>query len=410
MHNLRINEQRLWDTLMETAEFGKTAKGGIKRLTVGDLDRKVRDWFVARCEEAGCTVTIDDMGNIYAVRPGKDNSLPPIACGSHLDTQPTGGKFDGVLGVLSGLELVRTLNEAGVETQAPIMVVNWTNEEGSRFAPAMLASGVYAGAIDKQEAYGLTDRDGLKFGEELDRIGYKGDEPCGEREFGAFFEVHIEQGPILEAEDKVIGVVAHAQGQRWYDCTVVGRESHAGSTPMKLRKDALAATARIILAVQEIALSKAPYGVGTVGVLTIGEPSRNVIPGTVTFTAEFRHPDDSVLEEMDKALREAVAQAAKAQDVEVDLKDIWHYPAVRFDKGCIDAVQSATDHLGYSNREMVSGAGHDACYVNRKAPTSMIFIPCKDGISHNEIESAEFDHCAAGANVLLHAVLAKAGA
>lgn len=409
MHNLRINEQRLWDTLMETAEFGKTAKGGIKRLTVSDLDRKVRDWFVARCEEAGCTVTVDDMGNIYAVRPGKDNSLPPIACGSHLDTQPTGGKYDGVLGVLSGLELVRTLNEAGVETQAPIMVVNWTNEEGSRFAPAMLASGVYAGAIDKQEAYGLTDRDGLKFGEELERIGYKGDEPCGEREFGAFFEVHIEQGPILEAEDNVIGVVAHAQGQRWYDCTIVGRESHAGSTPMKLRKDALAAAARIILAVQEIALSKAPYGVGTVGVLTIGEPSRNVIPGTVTFTAEFRHPDDSTLEEMDKALREAVAQAAKAQDVEVDLKDIWHYPAVRFDKGCIDAVQSATDHLGYSNREMVSGAGHDACYVNRKAPTSMIFIPCKDGISHNEIESAEFDHCAAGANVLLHAVLAKAG-
>lgn len=409
MHNLRINEQRLWDTLMETAEFGKTAKGGIKRLTVSDLDRKVRDWFVARCEEAGCTVTVDDMGNIYAVRPGKDNSLPPIACGSHLDTQPTGGKFDGVLGVLSGLELVRTLNEAGVETQAPIMVVNWTNEEGSRFAPAMLASGVYAGAIDKQDAYGLTDRDGLKFGEELERIGYKGDEPCGERKFGAFFEVHIEQGPILEAEDKVIGVVAHAQGQRWYDCTIVGRESHAGSTPMKLRKDALAAAARVILAVQEIALSKAPYGVGTVGVLTIGEPSRNVIPGTVTFTAEFRHPDDSTLDEMDKALREAVADAAKAQDVEIDLKDIWHYPAVRFDEGCIDAVQSATDHLGYSNREMVSGAGHDACYVNRKAPTSMIFIPCKDGISHNEIESAEFDHCAAGANVLLHAVLAKAG-
>ncbi|MEO3432921.1 Zn-dependent hydrolase [Inquilinus sp. CAU 1745] len=409
MHNLRINEQRLWDTLMETAEFGKTAKGGIKRLTVSDLDRKVRDWFVARCEEAGCTVTVDDMGNIYAVRPGKDNSLPPIACGSHLDTQPTGGKYDGVLGVLSGLELVRTLNEAGVETQAPIMVVNWTNEEGSRFAPAMLASGVYAGAIDKQEAYALTDKDGLKFGEELERIGYKGDEPCGERQFGAFFEVHIEQGPILEAEDKVIGVVAHAQGQRWYDCTIVGRESHAGSTPMKLRRDALAAAARIILAVQEIALSKAPYGVGTVGVLTIGEPSRNVIPGTVTFTAEFRHPDDSTLEEMDKALREAVAEAAKAQDVEVDLKDIWHYPAVRFDKSCIDAVQSATDHLGYSNREMVSGAGHDACYVNRKAPTSMIFIPCKDGISHNEIESAEFDHCAAGANVLLHAVLAKAG-
>mgnify|MGYP001293299228 CR=1 FL=1 len=410
MLNLQIDAQRLWDALMETAEFGKTPKGGIKRLTVTDLDKKVRDWFVARCKEAGCTVTVDEMGNIFAMRPGKDNSLPPIACGSHLDTQPTGGKFDGVLGVLAGLEVIRTLNDAGIETNAPVMVVNWTNEEGSRFSPAMLASGVYCGAIGLEEAYALTDKDGLRFGDELERIGYKGTEKVGAQRFGAFFELHIEQGPILEAEDKVIGVVTDGQGQRWYDCTVVGRESHAGTTPMPLRRDALAAAARIILAVQEIARSKAPHGVGTVGVLDIAEPSRNVIPGTVTFTAEFRHPDDAILDEMDVLLREAAQRAAAEESVEIDIREIWHYPAVKFDRGCVDAVRRATEQMGYSYREIVSGAGHDACYVNRVAPTSMIFIPCKDGISHNEIESAEFGHCAAGANVLLHAILSKANA
>ncbi|HET8726407.1 MAG TPA: Zn-dependent hydrolase [Alphaproteobacteria bacterium] len=410
MLNLRINAQRLWDTIMETAEFGKTPKGGIKRLTVSDLDKKVRDWFVAKCKEAGCTVTVDEMGNIFALRPGRDNSLPPIACGSHLDTQPTGGKFDGVLGVLAGLEVVRTLNDAGIETNAPIMVANWTNEEGSRFAPAMLASGVYAGAITLEDAYQLADKDGLKFGEELERIGYKGKEKVGAQKFGAFFELHIEQGPILEAEGRTIGVVTDGQGQRWYDCRVVGRESHAGTTPMPLRRDALAAAAKVILAVQEIALSKAPNGVGTVGVLDIAEPSRNVIPGTVTFTAEFRHPDDATLDEMDQALRAAAARAAEEQQVEIEIEAIWHYPAVKFDEGCVAAVRNATEAMGYGYREIISGAGHDACYVNRVAPTSMIFIPCENGISHNEIENAEFDHCAAGANVLLHAMLSKANA
>lgn len=410
MQNLKIDAQRLWETLMETAEIGKTPKGGIKRLTLTDLDRQVRDWFVAKCEEAGCTVTIDEMGNIFALRPGKDNSLPPVAVGSHLDTQPTGGKFDGVLGVLAGLEAIRTLNDAGYETNAPLMVVNWTNEEGSRFAPAMLASGVYAGAFTQEFAERLKDAEGKTVGEELVRIGYRGPEKVGAQRFGAFFELHIEQGPILEAEEKVIGVVTDGQGQRWYDVTVTGRESHAGTTPMPLRRDALVAASRLIVEVNRIAESHAPYGVGTVGVLTIREPSRNVIPGEVSFTVDFRHPDDAVLTAMDAALAQAAAAIGPEEQVEIAISPVWHFPPVAFDTDCVAAVRGATERLGYSHREMVSGAGHDACYVARVAPTSMIFIPCKDGISHNEIEDAEFDHCAAGANVLLHAMLSKANA
>lgn len=410
MQNLQINAQRLWDTLMETAEIGKTPKGGIKRLTLTDLDRQVRDWFVARCQEAGCTVTVDEMGNIFALRPGKDNALPPVAVGSHLDTQPTGGKFDGILGVLAGLEAIRTLNDAGYETTAPLMVVNWTNEEGSRFAPAMLASGVYAGAFTQDFAEGLKDAEGKTVGEELVRIGYRGPEKVGAQKFGAFFELHIEQGPILEAEDKVIGVVTDGQGQRWYNVKVVGRESHAGTTPMPLRRDAMTAAARMIVEVNRIAESHAPYGVGTVGVLNIREPSRNVIPGEVDFTVDFRHPSDAVLAAMDAALAAAAKTIEPEEQVEIAIEPVWHFPPVAFDTECVAAVRAATERLGYSHREMVSGAGHDACYVARVAPTSMIFIPCKDGISHNEIESAEFDHCAAGANVLLHAMLSKANA
>lgn len=408
MQNLTIDAQRLWDTLMETAEIGKTPKGGIRRLTLTDLDRQVRDWFVTKCKEAGCTVSVDEMGNIFALRPGRDNSLPPVACGSHLDTQPTGGKYDGVLGVLAGLEVVRTLNDAGYETNAPILITNWTNEEGSRFAPAMLASGVYAGAFDKAFADSLTDADGASFGEELERIGYRGDAKVGAQKFGAFFELHIEQGPILEAEEKTIGVVTDAQGQRWYDVTVSGRESHAGTTPMTLRRDALVAASHLVLAVNRIALEHAPNGVGTVGVLNIDAQSRNVIPGQVALTVDFRHPDDGVLSEMDRKLRDASAKLTADGVIDIDIRDVWHFPPVQFDKDCVAAVRKATEDNGYNHREMVSGAGHDACYVARTAPTSMIFIPCENGISHNEIENATFEDCAAGANVLLHAMLSKA--
>ena len=410
MHNLTIDAQRMWDSIMETAEIGKTAKGGIKRLTLTDLDREVRDWFVEKCEAAGCKVGVDEMGNIYAVRPGKDNSLPPVVCGSHLDTQPTGGKFDGILGVLSGLEVIRTLNDAEYETNAPLMVVNWTNEEGSRFAPAMISSGVFGGAFELDYAYDRADPEGKTLGAELERIGYKGPEKIGEREFGAFFELHIEQGPILEAEEKTIGVVTDAQGQRWYEVTVTGRESHAGTTPMPLRRDAMMGAAKMIEAVEAIALKHAPHAVGTVGMATVEPNSRNVIPGQMFFTVDFRHPDDAVLAAMDAELRGVCAAVAEERKLDLVLDQIWHFPPVKFDERCVAAVRGAVEEAGYSHRDMVSGAGHDACYVARVAPTSMIFVPCENGISHNEIENATFDDLAAGANVLLRAMITMANA
>ncbi|MEE8272910.1 MAG: Zn-dependent hydrolase [Alphaproteobacteria bacterium] len=410
MPDLTVNGPRLWDTIMETAQIGRTPKGGIKRLTLTDLDRQVRDWFVARCEHAGCDVGIDEMGNIYAVRPGRNGALPPVVCGSHLDTQPTGGKFDGVLGVLAGLEVIRTLNDAGRETEAPVMVVDWTNEEGSRFAPPMISSGVYAGAFELAYAHGRADVDGRTLGAELARIGYQGVETVGQRRFGAFFELHIEQGPVLEAERNTIGVVTGGQGQRWYEITVTGQDSHAGTTPMTLRRDALAGAASMVQAVRATANAHPPDGVGTVGVMSVEPGSRNVIPGRVFFTVDFRHPDDAALAAMDREFRAACAAAAEALRLELAVDQIWHFPAVAFDQSCVAAVRDAAEACGYSHRDIVSGAGHDSCYVARVAPTSMIFVPCEGGISHNEIESAEFDDVAAGANVLLHAMLSKAGA
>jgi N-carbamoyl-L-amino-acid hydrolase len=404
--NLAIDPARLWDTIMDTARIGATAKGGINRLTLSDLDAEVRRWFIAACEAVGCTITIDDMGNTFARRPGRDDSLPPIAIGSHLDTQPTGGKYDGIIGVLSGLELLRTLRDAGYETMHPIEVINWTNEEGSRFAPAMLASGVFAGVFTKEWAYARADRDGLTFGNELTRIGFVGPEPVGQHPLAAHFEVHIEQGPILEAEDTVIGVVTGVQGMRWYEVTVTGTDSHAGSTPMTLRRDALLATARMIEAVNTIALAHAPLAVGTVGLIEARPNSRNVIPGETFFTVEFRHPDDALLAVMEAALYTAFDRISVASDVEHVVTCIWNSPAVHFDEDCIKAVRGAALHAGLSHRDIVSGAGHDSAYIAAVAPTSMIFVPCLKGISHNELESAEPAHVAAGAQVLLQAVLA----
>jgi N-carbamoyl-L-amino-acid hydrolase len=404
--NLRIDAARLWDSIMETAQIGATPKGGIKRLTLTDLDRQVRDWFVAACKQAGCTVQVDELGNIFARRPGRDNSLPPIAIGSHLDTQPTGGKYDGIIGVLSGLEILRTLNDAGYETNAPIEVIDWTNEEGSRFAPAMLSSGVFAGAFDKQYAYDRTDREGLRFGDELERIGYKGDVPVGDHKLGAFFELHIEQGPILEAEEKTIGIVTGVQGMRWYEVTVTGRDSHAGSTPMALRSDALLGAARMIDAVNAAALAHAPDAVATVGLIEARPNSRNVIPGEVFFTVDLRHPDDSVVAAMEVVMRAGIAEAALRSGVTAAIEQVWDSPAVHFDPACIEAVRSAAAAQAYPSREITSGAGHDAAYIARVAPTTMIFVPCEKGISHNEEERTEPEQVAAGANVLLHAVLA----
>ena len=377
----------------------------IKRLTLTDLDKQVRDWFRAACEAAGCTVTIDDMGNMFARRPGRDNALPPIAMGSHLDTQPTGGKFDGVIGVLSGLEVIRTLNDLQVETNAPIEVINWTNEEGSRFAPAMLCSGVFAGVFPREFADSRTDRDGKTFGDELDRIGYRGTEKSGSHKLGAHFEVHIEQGPILEAEGKTIGIVTGVQGMRWFEVTVTGAESHAGSTPMPLRHDAMLSAARMIQAVSAVALRHAPLAVGTVGLVECRPNSRNVIPGEVFFTIDLRHPSDAVVAAMEDEVRAAIARIVSSGEVQVSVDRVWDSPAVHFDAGCIAAVERAAEASGYPARKIVSGPGHDSAYIARVAPTSMIFVPCEGGLSHNEAEKSEPEQVTAGANVLLRAVL-----
>ncbi len=403
--NLAIDPFRLWDSIMQTARIGGTAKGGINRLTLTDQDRQVRDWFRAAAEAAGCVVRIDSMGNMFARRPGRDDARAPIAIGSHLDTQPTGGKFDGVIGVLAGLEVIRALNDAGHETEAPIEVINWTNEEGSRFAPAMLCSGVFAGVFTEEYANGREDRDGKNFGDELDRIGYRGDIPCGAHKLAAHFELHIEQGPILEDEGKTIGIVTGVQSIRWYEVTVAGRDSHAGSTPMRLRRDALVAAARMVLAVQEVALAHAPDAVGTVGLIESRPNSRNVVPGEVFFTIDLRHPDDAVVEAMQAAIDAALGEIAGTMRVTLSMQCIWTSPAVHFDADCIAAVRNGAAAAGFAAREIVSGAGHDSAYIARVAPTTMIFVPCAGGLSHNEEESAERSDVAAGANVLLRAVI-----
>jgi beta-ureidopropionase / N-carbamoyl-L-amino-acid hydrolase len=403
--NLTINPQRLWDTLMETAQMGGTPKGGIKRLTVSDEDKRVRDWFKAECEKLGCVVEVDEVGNMFATRAGKRKDLAPIALGSHLDTQPTGGKFDGVLGVLGALEALRTLVDMGYETNAPIMIVNWTNEEGSRFAPAMLCSGVYAGVFTPEYAYSREDRQGIKLGDELERIGYKGAHKAGAIKFSSMFELHIEQGPILEAESKMIGVVTGVQGMRWYEVTVTGQESHTGATPMGLRKNALLAAARMIDAINDVGTSHLP-GVASVGLIENRPNSRNVVPGEVFFTVDLRHPDETVLDKMEIAFRAMLPKIAEALKVTFDEKCIWKSPAVKFAPELIECVRTGTKQAGYKSRDMASGAGHDAAYIARVAPTTMIFVPCLGGISHNEAESTTLEECGAGAQVLLNAVLA----
>ncbi|MEE8318253.1 MAG: Zn-dependent hydrolase, partial [Dehalococcoidales bacterium] len=331
--DLKINPDRLWASIMETASFGGTDKGGVCRLTLTDTDRQVRDWFVKECRSIGCTVAVDEMGTIFARRPGKNNSLPPIAIGSHLDTQPTGGKFDGIAGVLSGLEVLRTLNDAGYETVSPLEVIDWTNEEGSRFTPPMMASGVFAGVYQRDWVYAIKDRHGNEFGNELTRIGYRGEAKCGDHALAAYFEMHIEQGPILESEKKIIGVVCGMQGQSWYEVTVTGCESHAGSTSMRLRKDALLASARMIEAVRQVALEHAPLAVSTVGLIEVSPNSRNVIPGSVFFTVDLRHPEDSVLREMGREFEQAMEKVAGDSDVTVALENNWATPSVKFDAG-----------------------------------------------------------------------------
>jgi N-carbamoyl-L-amino-acid hydrolase len=409
-HNLRADGARLWATILETAAFGGTPAGGINRLTLSPEDGRVRDWFRAACEAAGLTVTVDALGTQYAVRPGRDMSRAPVAFGSHLDTQPTGGKFDGVLGVLAGLEVMRSLNDAGLETEAPLMVVNWTNEEGSRFAPAMMASAAYAGEFTPDEILAKRDAAGITVAEALDAIGYRGAEEVGARAIGAFVELHIEQGPILEAEGKTIGVVEGGQGIMWFDGLITGFESHAGTTPMPRRRDALLALSEFALAAERIALAHAPSAVATIGEAQILAPSRNVVPGRVAFTVDVRDPRSSALDAMEARLREAATEIAERRRLEIALTRIWRKEPVPFDPAIVAAVDEAAESLGHARRRIISGAGHDACNLAAKVPTAMIFVPCKDGVSHNESESATPGDCAAGADVLLQTVLRLANA
>ena len=404
MKNLKIDPERLWDDLMETAKIGGTSKGGICRLTLTDLDREVRDWFKARTQALGCTVTVDDMGTMFARRPGQRTDIPPIAMGSHLDTQPTGGKFDGCLGVLAALEALRTLHLVGYETFAPIEVVNWTNEEGSRFTPALIASGVFAGVFERDWAVGRQDRSGETFGAALEKIGYRGPEKCGNHKLSAFFEVHIEQGPYLEEDGKDIGVVVGVQAMRWYEVTVTGQDSHAGTTPMPRRHDALLGAARLVEAVNAATL-RTKTAVGTVGLLEVKPGSPNVVPGEVYFTIDMRDPDPAVLDRMESEITQAAKKLGGELGLQIAIKNIWTQPPTQFNADCIAAVREGARVSGLTTRDMISGAGHDAAYVSRVAPASMIFVPCKDGISHNEAEYSSKEQCAAGAQVLLQAVL-----
>ena len=406
---LRINGPRLWDSLMELAKIGATPKGGVCRLTLTDLDKQGRDLVTSWGRQAGLTVTIDKIGNGFMRRAGRNDALPPIVMGSHIDTQPTGGKFDGNYGVLSGLEVVRTLNDHGIETEAPIEVAFWTNEEGSRFVPVMMGSGVFARAFTLEHAYAARDTEGKSVQDELTRIGYVGTEEPGEHPIGAYFEAHIEQGPVLEDNDKTIGVVQGVLGIRWFDCTVTGMEAHAGPTPMALRKDAMQVATHLMQEVVAAALRHAPHGRGTVGMVHVHPNSRNVIPGRVKFSIDLRNATDALVDQMADEVKAFAADLARKTGLGIQIEMVSSYPAQAFHADCVDAVARAAAKLGYSNMPAVSGAGHDAVYMAWLAPAGMVFIPCKDGISHNEIESATPEHIVAGCNVLLHAVLERAG-
>jgi beta-ureidopropionase / N-carbamoyl-L-amino-acid hydrolase len=407
MDNLRINADRLWRSLMELAQIGATPKGGVKRLTLTEEDRRARDLFARWGREGGLAVEVDAVGNIFARRAGTDPAAPPVAMGSHLDSQPSGGKFDGAYGVMAGLEVLRTLNDAGVATRAPMEMVSWTNEEGSRFQPVMMGSGVFANVFTLEHARAQKDIDGVAVGDALQTIGYAG--AARPHRLGAYFEAHIEQGPVLENEKRTIGVVQGALGQRWYDVTVLGQDAHAGPTPMALRRDALIGASRLALEVNRIARIFPDYARGTVGFMQVMPNSRNVIPGEVRTSVDFRNAKAATLDAMCEELKRAARVIESECRVKIELRETVYFKPCEFDPALVTSVREAAGALGLSHQDIVSGAGHDAVYIARIAPTAMIFIPCAGGISHNEIESATPADLAAGCNVLLHAALRKAG-
>ena len=407
--SLRIDGARLWDSLMALAQIGATPKGGVRRLALSALDGEARRLFVRWCEAAGCTVQVDAIGNIFARRAGRRSDLPPVMTGSHLDSQPSGGKYDGAYGVLAGLEVFRALNDRGIITEAPIEVVAWTNEEGSRFQPVMMGSGVYIGAHSLEETLAHRDSDGITVGDALKQIGFAGEVKLLGHKAAAYFEAHIEQGPVLENAQTVIGVVTGGLGLRWYDVRAIGLDSHAGPTPMGLRRDALLATAEIVTELNRIALAHQPDGRATVGAMKVAPNSRNVIPGQVDFTVDLRHSNEGELDAMEQAFRSACADVGKARSVDFTIAVVSAYPVARFHPQMVEAVRSGAQRLGLGHMNIVSGAGHDAIYMARVAPTAMIFVPCEGGISHNEIEAARPEHLEAGCNVLLQAIVETAG-
>ena len=406
--NQRIDGRRLWDSLMRMAEIGATPRGGVRRLTLTEVDRHGRDRFRALCEAAGLEVRVDAIGNMFARRAGRDPARPPVLLGSHLDSQPSGGKFDGALGVLGGLEVMRTLNDLGVTTEAPIELVNWTDEEGSRFGHSLMGSGVWAGVFALDKTYALSDAEGVTVGDALDGIGYRGEAPAAAFPADSYFELHIEQGPVLEREGKAIGVVTGAQAQVWYDAVATGQESHAGTTPPEARRDALVCAARVVDLVDRMMRARGEAGRGTVGQLEVFPNSRNVIPGAVRFSVEFRHPEDAEIDRLDAQFPREAGFIARDCGVRLDVTRLFRVPAQAFDPVCVELVRQAAARLGYPAREIVSGAGHDAVYVARRVPAAMIFTPCKDGLSHNEAEDMLPEQAEAGCQVLFEAVLGRA--
>ena len=402
---LRINGERLLARLAEMGYIGATAKGGVCRVALSDEDKAGRDLFIEWCQAAGCVVTVDQIGNIFARRSGSDDDLLPVLTGSHLDSQPTGGKYDGVYGVLAALEVIETLNDAGIETQNPIEIVSWTNEEGARFAPGLTGSGVFAGEFELEHALAITDKNEYTIGEELQRIGYAGEAQVGEQKFSTAIEIHIEQGPVLEAEEKTIGIVRGIQGMRWYDLVFTGQEAHAGTTPMERRRDPAAGAARVMQRIYALNEKYASHGRATFGDFKVEPGSRNTVPGRLTVTLDYRHPESTVLDAVDQEIRSMMTAECLALGIESRVEEIWYMPPVTFAPQCITAVQNAANLLGYSSKVMISGAGHDAMYLSSVTPTGMIFVPFKDGLSHNEMEHSEPEDLIAGCNVLLHTVL-----
>ena len=406
--NISINSERLWDTLMTMAKIGPGIAGGNNRQTVTPEDGEARKLLQKWSEDAGMTMKVDQLGSMFFKREGTDKNALPVVIGSHLDTQPTGGKYDGVLGVLAGLEIVRTLNDLNIQTKHPIFVVNWTNEEGSRFPPAMMASAGYAGIYGVDTLLSAKDAEGNIFGDELDKIGWKGSEPVGAQKFHCYYELHIEQGPILETEGIDIGIVTHGQGLKWLEFKLNGKEQHTGTTPMNVRKDASLAMSEIILAVNNIANQNQPNALGSVGHIEVSPNSRNVIAGETLFTVDIRSPDIDKLNKMEKELEKAANEICRKYNIEINIEQIGGFDPVKFDEECLDHLRTNAKKFGYSYKDIVSGAGHDACWINTVAPSAMIMCPCVDGLSHNEAEEIKPEWAYSSTNVLLHAAIASA--